>query len=297
MLGVVALGLVGAAYTLWYEDLVLETTIETGTLDADWSFHAWEDGGTDGEGTFASNSGSGAGKPIVRIVNPAVANPSGGVGLGTTGRGNNIALWTNSNFDLYGGKPQTQCSGVLDSTNLVLADANDDAETNELSLYAGGLFPYAGCEWQINIENNGTVPFHIAIQGFVVEECTAFSGSNCTAWGPISGGNPFTRAILGAERNPNSVNDDRVACWNVLGADWNLGSDIPGIINETNPTATGNVGSPVQLHGGEQILCNLALVLDQREEAEGKTYRYTISYRTFQWNETPDDSILNSNPN
>ena len=37
MLAVVALGLVGAAYTLWYEELELNANISTGTLDADWS--------------------------------------------------------------------------------------------------------------------------------------------------------------------------------------------------------------------------------------------------------------------
>ena len=46
MLAVVALGLVGAGYALWYEELSVTTTIQTGTFNADWSLHRQSDNGT-----------------------------------------------------------------------------------------------------------------------------------------------------------------------------------------------------------------------------------------------------------
>ena len=37
MLAVVALGLVGAGYALWYEELTVTATVNTGTFNVDWS--------------------------------------------------------------------------------------------------------------------------------------------------------------------------------------------------------------------------------------------------------------------
>lgn len=240
-----------------------------------------------GARTKTDDSPTTARKPIVAINNPQVL--VGGTNLGTGGRGQNIALFTQGNFSPN--KPQTECTGVIGSSTTV-GNANDTADNNTLTLYAGGLFPYAGCERQIDIANGGTVPFHIATQGATVEICT--NAPACTTWAPSSEA-PFTRALLGEDRDPNSTNDDRVKCWNVLGADWNLLSNPNKIINEANPYAVpyqGNIGNPIQLHENESILCNLALVLDQNPNAEGKTYRYTVSWRTFQWNETPNATLI-----
>jgi len=293
MLGVVALGLVGAAYTLWYEDLILETTIETGTLDADWSFHAWapDSEGTDAHG-FLNTSASGVGKPVVAIITNAT-QANGGVAshLGISGSGVGAIHFQNENFPA--GKPQPVCTGTIGSTGVVPGDSNDVAQDNKLTLEAYGLFPYAGCEWEIDISNDGTVPFHVAFQSVKIQECLDHTGSTCnggwTDTGMESTGGPWTRAILGDNRDYQTGN--YAVCQSVLGADWTYrpGSANPGpeILN------SGNV--PVQIHGGESVVCRLILVLDQNAQAEGRLFRYTVSWRTFQWNESPADSLI-TNP-
>ncbi|MGE3844844.1 MAG: hypothetical protein AB7I50_25045, partial [Vicinamibacterales bacterium] len=282
------------AYTLWYEDLVLETTIETGTLDADWSFHPWTDGGVDGEGTFSPTSGSGAGKPVVAIVYPATTL-EGGVAtlLGINGVGNGAHNFLNSNFPLS--KPQPVCSGTLGNTDLVPTDANDVAEDNKLQLVAAGLYPYAGCEWEIDITNDGTVPFHIAVQSVDIDVCATHTSTlppttSCDDWDETNletDGGPWTRAILGPNRETSGPEYEK--CQAVIGADWTYRNSLPEILTVSN--------APVQIHANESIVCRLILVLDQNADAEGKLYRTTVSWRTFQWNETPNDALINNNPN
>jgi len=40
---VLALGSLGVAYAMWFEDLYIEGYVETGTLDAEWSIDDWGD--------------------------------------------------------------------------------------------------------------------------------------------------------------------------------------------------------------------------------------------------------------
>ena len=152
MLGVVALGLIGAAYTLWYQNLSVTTTINTGTLAANWSFHPWS-AGTSGEGTFGATSTSGLGKPVVALITSADnvgVNASASQILGQGGTGSGSARFTYGNFNPPTNvgsptpvKPVPTCEGALSPT---------DSGATSLTLTIGGLFPFAGCEFQIDID-------------------------------------------------------------------------------------------------------------------------------------------------
>lgn len=131
MLAVVALGLLGAAYALWYEDLSLNATVNTGTLNANWTLH--------------SVTGDPAG-PSVQAVRSTNTGTS----------------WGPFVLPNEAGK-QTTCSAAI-STNAAGDQTGTGGDNNVLTLVAENLYPFAGCEFGIDIDSTGTVPIHIAAQ-------------------------------------------------------------------------------------------------------------------------------------
>ena len=285
MLAVVALGLVGAAYTLWYQKLTLTTNISTGSLSAAWSFHPWS-AGTGGEGTFATASSAGNGKPVVAV--PTVTLLNGGVAtlLGLSGSGSGSANFTWGNFNPPSNigipdpvKPPPTCAGAMTGTTLTLT--------------LGGLFPYAGCEFQIDISNTGTVPFHLAVLSTKVQQCDA-SGPNCGV--PAYPNNmPWTRGVVTGSAN-------YAECLALLNADWK--GTLPQQVNDSG-------GHPVQIHPGNDLVCDFMIVLDENwwDGASGTfadpshwssnqnlNFTITTTYAAYQWNESPSSTLLGTLP-
>jgi hypothetical protein len=233
------LALVGAAYALWFEDLTLTANVATGTFNANASI---EDIGP----------GDNEGLPVV------AQNPTNSVAAlvsDTTHYGDFAAFPAN--------KPPTTCDGVVTtSDDPNHTQANDSVSDNELDLTLGGLYPYAGCEFTIDIDNAGTVPFHVSLTGVSLELCN-ISGSPCTT----------------APEAPWSIGlapDSDPFCYAFLGAivDW-TGDSIPIEVN----------GVPLQLHAGNSLDCTFKLILDQNPSVENTLWKFSAIYEAHQWNE------------
>ena len=167
MVAVVALGLLGAAYTLWYEDLTITTNVETGTLNADVSIHPYVSavGNVVTWGAAETEEGSypGAGRPVV-ITCPAPL-PGGLHSAGTlmldviAGLGNPGPVYGCTGGGFPAGKPPTVCNAAIASIDA----ANDTGDNNHLILNLSGLYPFAGCQFQTDVHNVGSVPIHITL--------------------------------------------------------------------------------------------------------------------------------------
>lgn len=293
MLSVVALGLIGAAYALWYEDLTLSATVSTGTLDADLSIHDLD--------TTTANAANNTGLPVVGLP-PAgfqgVASYLDGPNRNFENGASGYANFTNTNFPA--GKPQPTCAGGL-STNSSAAN-NNTGSNNVLSLAMGGLFPYAGCEYSIDLSNIGSVPAHFSVTHLQFYTCTDGTYATCT---PGDGANaPWSVGL-----DPANANQPACAAWlgytfgkvisssNVLLHDFNGGTGFNtplqiklGLTSPYQPGATLQEpanAAPLQLHQNESVVCNFKLILDQNDTAEGKFYKFEATYKAYQWNETP----------
>ena len=292
MLGVVALGLVGAAYTLWYEKLTLTADVSTGSLNADWSFHNWS-APASGEGVFdSSSSNSGTGKPVVAILTQAESLLNQGashiLGGGGTGTGSGRFTWGNFNPTSNVGvpvpaKPHPSCTGGITPAAA--------GQPDTLHLEMSGLFPFAGCEYQIDITSTGTVPFHVAVIGQEVQQCTGEPGNETCS--DVTVNLPWTRGVV----NQNDGNYEK--CLALFNADWQ--GQIPGQINLPNG------GAPLQIHPGTGLVCTFMLVLDENwrnnNDPNGPFisdqnlhFKVTTQYATYQWNESPSGSVLTNLP-
>ncbi len=293
MLAVVALGLVGAAYTLWYQKLTLTTNISTGSLSAAWSFHPWS-GAAGGEGTFSATSQDGNGKPVVAILTQSETQLNQGashiLGSGGTGTGAGRFTWGNFNPPSYNGvptpaKPFPTCQGAM----------TPSGASTTLTLTLGGLFPFAGCEFEIDISNTGSVPFHLAVLSQVVKQCHS-DGTDCSTVIPSTENLPWTRGVV-----PGSPNYDK--CLALLNADWK--GTLPQQVNLGNV----DTGAPVQIHpgAGNDLVCDFMLVLDENwrnnSDPNGPfisdqnlAFQITTQYVAYQWNESPSPSVLSSLP-
>lgn len=150
--GVVALGLVAAAYTLWYEDLSLNATVSTANFDVDWSCQtAFIDGA--GNGNSSHTDCKGATKETVAILATAVTG--------------NAPLDYTSFTDFGGSVPAAKyiqdCSAAITS-NASGANGNG-GNNNQLTLTANNLYPYAGCKYAIDIDvpTGNMVPAHFTL--------------------------------------------------------------------------------------------------------------------------------------
>ena len=248
MLAVVALGLVGAAYALWYEDLQLTANVSTAKLDADVSFHPWTSAGG-----FSSTSGNGNGHPVVAQVG-AIA-PT-------------VATLLGSNYAAFGdfpsGKPTTTCAGAIGTYGTNGTNANDTVDNNQLSLTLGGLYPYAGCEFEIDLHNDGGIPFHIALTSVSLQSCTDNTYTSCTNV-------PAAPWSIGLAPGSNA------ACTAFLGA-------IATAAVNTQINSAPN--TPVQIHDGQDLVCRFKLILDQAN-VENSFFKFSAVYRAYQWNEAP----------
>lgn len=247
MLSVVALGLVGAAYALWYEDLQVTANVSTAKFDADASFHPW-----DGS-NFATTSGNGNGRPVVAQVG---ANPD------------SVATMVTTNYAAFGnfpsGKPATSCTGAIGTYGANGVNANDTVDNNQVSLTLGGLYPYAGCEFEIDIHNDGGIPFHIALTSVSLQSCTDNTYTTCV---------PAATAPWSIGLAPGSP----AACTAFLGA---IATATVNTQINTGPNA------PVQIHDGQDLVCRFKLILNQAN-VENAFYKFSAVYRAFQWNEAP----------
>jgi hypothetical protein len=285
MTAVVGLSVIGAAYALWFEDLKFQAQVATGTFDVDWSF----------EGA----------RPVVAIIEP-----------GEEPELDNIDSYLIGN-QIPAGKapscgPATAETAIADlQTNPYdgFADmANDEADDNWLRLWGDNLYPFAGCIWDINIHNQGSVPAHIQIKSVLVQ-CAELP-ETYLPW-LIEGDDdlPGTFPIgSGPELPPNlglePCDDDEVAdspfIFRVVSGEWDGTYDedpgTPGrtaqaacelLFGTPQPGGTlefGN-GQPLQLHQSNELHCRLAVVLDQDADAEGIWFNGVVIFRAHQWNE------------
>ena len=263
MAAVVALGLLGAAYTLWYEDLQIRAEVSTGTFDADVSVHAW-DGTTSGPALTSAGLHEDVGHPVVIQCSQPIT-------------GTNSALWVFGHLAnwgcTYGSFPAnkldaaTVCDAVIGTFGTVPANANDATDNNQLTLLIGGAFPYAGCEYDIDFHNGGSVPFHLNFDPASLLEYWL-----CDPDGADVGTEPDNCVLI-----PQTA---QAISW-IWGPDcgWD-GADANGMLTDG--------GSPVQVHSGDEVRCKVKVLLDQGANLENKVVVSNLRFRAYQWNETVD---------
>jgi hypothetical protein len=151
MVGVLALGLLGAAYTLWYEDLTLNTTVQTGTFDVDWSCET--------PGSEDPLDCSGAAVGVVSLDNgesyhyDTTLPPLSEI----EGIEEKLPTCTAAISDDPTGD-QTGAGGTNNVLDIGVGTDLDDGTTDDV-----GAYPYAGCEIWFDIHNAGTVPAHLTV--------------------------------------------------------------------------------------------------------------------------------------
>jgi hypothetical protein len=165
------------------------------------------------------------------------------------------------------------------------------------------LYPYAGCEFQLDLHSAGSVPFHIAITKFTVEQWNSTTGT----WNALPAGAnlPWTRGFPSTDGAGHYTGDGpENQCFSFFNADWK--GPIPGQINLGNTTA----GAPIQVHPApaSDLVCNFKLVLDENWKTgsgsstdpnqyvsnQGLSFRVTAEYTAYQWNEQPSAALLTS---
>jgi hypothetical protein len=273
MVAVVALGLLGAAYTLWYEDLQLNTTVTTGTFDADVSIHPWDSEANEfGAEQTAEDDYDGAGRPVVAVFDAPILNSrsahyqarQGGPAVTPAG----YALFGDNFTQPAGEKPAPTCDASIGQFGSIAVNTNDVVDSNQLNLEMSGLFPYAGCEYMIDIHNSGSVPMHISILPDGLYQMCNFDGTGCV---DISTSWPALSFIA------DPSNDARCAALFGFGA-------------STDPDTLGQLqvgGVPVQIHGDNPLVCKIKIIMDQAYDGEHVMYKVQLNWRTYQWNEVP----------
>ncbi|OAI40847.1 hypothetical protein AYO38_05030 [bacterium SCGC AG-212-C10] len=290
MMGIVALGLIGAAYTLWYEDLQLNATITTGTFNADWSIYDIC-GGADSTAETPANA-SDAASPCINSAAtddegvPVVALPTNNpnpIGAGAilpsaviSAQGTGYAAYTNGQYILNGvTKPTTSCDETRTSGGAPLAANDNVLDNNVLNLAVGGAFPYAGCMFRFDLHSSGTVPLHIAIMSATV----SCAGAGC-------GPGPYNQfEIINDSTFVNGSNPNPSKCQglvNAINAVIAGGSAATVTFLGDNPNAT---PTPLQIHSNADVVCNIKIILKETA-AENVTYSLAVVFRAHQWNET-----------
>ncbi|MCZ2108854.1 MAG: hypothetical protein LC118_04705 [Dehalococcoidia bacterium] len=289
MLAVVALGLVGAAYTLWYEKLTMETIVSTANLDAEWSVHNWN--GTSFDGTAAS-SGVANGQPVVHVATATETFLNGGV-AGALSGGYMGGKTTAASYNLF--KESNFLDGKLKPTCTVGNNTSTDTPTFTMD----NLYPWAGCEFQIDLHSGGNVPFHMAIADTKLEQ---WNGSSwVTPAAPRQNANPWTRGFPSTDGDAvytHTTPTQEDQCFDLFSADW----------KGTRPALIPNI----QVHPGTDLVCNFKLILDENWfddsgsanwgnpnhwiSNEGLKFRFTVKYVAYQWNETPSNAVLSALP-
>lgn len=260
LIGVFALGLLGAAYTLWYEDLKLNVDVTTSTLDADVSVHPWNSEEFGDSQTLPGNYPN-SGRPVViQCSQPIPTNTTTSANYVYT----HLAQFGCTFGDFPPGKPTTVCNSSI-STDAT-AGGNEAPDNNVLTLSLSGLYPYAGCVYRLDIHNSGDVPIHLSIKP--------------------TGGTWICSA-------PGITNPDDPSCYPLPAAPNNQALSFPGLF--LNCFGALNIQTlqlfdgqnPVQLHTGEEALCDLNVLLDQGANLENSSIIVRIEYSAYQWNERP----------
>lgn len=251
MLAVLALGAVGAVYTLWYEDLSLHARVQTGNFDVDWSCETDPDGHTY-PGAATEDIGAEGVTNVERCpqsTEPVVSLDEGG----TFHPADEL-----SNIPRVAEKLPECAVGLGDNAHADNAGQGDD---NVLILHLADLYPYAGCAFWIDIHNDGTVPAHFALKDIRVD-------------GDLS----VLRALRFA------LTED--GCYREDGSRY----DGDTFVDLLNAAATGEAvpetGRVLQLHEDEAIICHFVIYLAQAN-VENKTANIWIDIRSHQWNESP----------
>lgn len=248
MLGVVALGLLGAAYTLWYENLEVDVTVATGTFDADWSceeFQTWTPNEAgEGEPRTINNDTdcAGADRPTYAIV------PASGP-----------LVWYNPTSTGWIASKATTCDSSITTDSG--AGGNDDEDNNQLNLSLSNLYPYSGCEFSIDLHNDGSTPLHLAVNNVVVTGPLA----PFIRWDVLPGSSPTCLPLIEA-----------IFAWN--------GDPDPLVVGGANP---------VQLHFSDEILCNVRIWITETIQTpngpvtvpENASTTISAVVTAHQWNE------------
>ena len=144
MLAVVALGLIGAGYALWFEELSLNATVTTGSFDVRWSI---ED---------ANNTGTGVACVVVTTTqNCDFLGPAG-----TTG-----PYYAPGNGPVPAEKPVPTCTEALAPSGSGTDNSNDNVTAaSVLKLTIDQAYPWSGCAFRIDVHNVGSTPAHFALE-------------------------------------------------------------------------------------------------------------------------------------
>lgn len=249
MLGVVALGLLGAAYTLWYEDLTLHADVTTGTFDFDWSCD-------DAQGeAIADPNCEGSYEAVVSLDNGttfltaaqacAIVFPAGDC--------NDDPQDLDEEIDVIQSKMPT-CDLELPGNpgQETPNTSNTVGDLNDLTIELDGLYPYAGCRFWINITNQGSVPGHLWFTNL-----------------SVTGDQTLPPALAWSV----DANGDQAACQALFNS---VGT------TDNNPVKVGQ--NYVQLHEGDDIDCHFVVSLKQ-ENVEGQSAVINITWTAAQWNE------------
>jgi len=252
MVAVIGLAVAGAAYALWFEDLHLTATVNTGTFNVDWSCDTQS-------GDAAADNCTNSAVPVVYTYNcPA----------GTQGCPADHPQSTLVGSDIPSGKAPACSAAISDQTGP--HEANDAADNNLLTLTLGGtsgtgIYPFAGCRFYIDVHSSGSVPAHF-------ERTISCTGPDNTH----TCGNDLTLVVSGGQWFGNAANvqglpDATAACQALLGHFQNSGEVS---VNDT----------PLQLHQSYHLGCVIELTAKESAK-EGATYTWTATVQGHQWNE------------
>ena len=254
IMGIIALGLVGAAYTLWYEDLSISANVTTARFDVDWSCQTGFAATTKAVGTGVSANqtcGTTPTKQTVAILTSAanVTNPTL-IYTDFTDNGDDLTA-------VPAAKYIQTCSAAI--TGSGGTGANDTGTFNILTLTLSNLYPFAGCKFAIDIDvpSGNYVPAHF----------TMTANTNTLGALGVLSGSTGTCAQIAAELNSPTAG--------------NL------VINNNANTA------PLQLHANERIFCTFLVYLKEilsdsstvLENQSAGTYTLTATIKAHQFNE------------
>ena len=176
MAAVVGLSIIGAAYALWFENLHLTATVATGTFNVDWSCDTPSTSAPGGLTSTSANGlcGDAAAKPVVYVYGCAV--------------GFNDCTVDSPHTTLVDGQipagKKPVCTATIGASGAAgdVQTGSPAADANTLSLFLGsnannpaGVYPFAGCEFLIDIHNSGSVPAHFER----IANCTRVGDGAC----------------------------------------------------------------------------------------------------------------------
>lgn len=275
MLAVLALGLVGAAYTLWFEKLTVTATVETGILDVDLSCvnpempYTYDNNDLDEGAECAALAGQ----------------------AGTTIIGKQLS---NGFFDFkpaaYWNKPPLDCRAVLSDTGSQ-PNGENPANWNKLDLKVSGAYPFAGCQFYFDIHNDGSVPVHLEYR---FTQSANSAGNLALFFNGCYGGyipNPNGDHLGG----PTEAEVEGTSLDSVTAEDLDAATHPP-VVNPWIPLR-------YQLHTSDELVCQITVfpVQSAKENQTGSNaYSATFEFVGYQWNEDFHDhnvhGAANTNP-